>query len=85
MNTRGAIGKDRTMRILVYGAGVQGSVFAASLHRAGHEVKILARGQRLADIRKHGIVLEKLGTPGQQVTRVPVVERLVLTIPSTLS
>lgn len=64
------------MRILVYGAGVQGSVFAASLHRAGHDVKILARGQRLADIRDHGIVLEKLGTPGQQVTRVPAVDRL---------
>ena len=57
------------MRILVYGAGVQGSVFAASLHRAGHDAKILARGQRLADIRDHGIVLETLGTPGQQVTR----------------
>jgi 2-dehydropantoate 2-reductase len=63
------------MKILVYGAGVQGSVFAVSLHRAGHEVKILARGQRLADISEHGIVLERLGT-AQQVTRVPAVERL---------
>jgi 2-dehydropantoate 2-reductase len=69
-------GKDRKMRILVYGAGVQGSVFAASLHRAGYEVKILARGKRLADIREHGIVLERLGTPGQHVDRVPVAERL---------
>ncbi len=64
------------MKILVYGAGVQGSVFAALLHRAGQDVEILARGQRLADIREHGIVLERLGTPDRQVTRVPVVERL---------
>jgi 2-dehydropantoate 2-reductase len=73
------MGEDRTMRILVYGAGVQGSVFAASLHRAGHDLKILARGRRLADIRDRGIVLERLGTPGQQVTRVPAVERLEAT------
>jgi ketopantoate reductase len=64
------------MKILVYGAGVQGSVFAPLLHRAGHNVKILARGQRLADIREHGILLERLGNPDQQVTRVPAVERL---------
>ncbi len=76
MNVGTAIGKDGKMRILIYGAGVQGSVFAASLHRGGHDVKILARRQRLSDIREHGIVLEKLGTPGQQVTRVPAVERL---------
>jgi ketopantoate reductase len=76
---REASGKEQTMRILVYGAGVQGSVFAALLHRAGHDVKILARGRRLADIREHGIVLERLGTPGRQVTRVPTVERLETT------
>lgn len=64
------------MRILVYGAGVQGSVFAACLHRAGHDVRILARGKRLVDIRLDGIILEKLGVPGRQVTRVPAVERL---------
>ena len=64
------------MKILVYGAGVQGSVFAAHLHRGGHDVSILARGRRLVDIREHGIVLEQLGVPGQQVERVPPVERL---------
>jgi 2-dehydropantoate 2-reductase len=67
------------MKILVYGAGVQGSVFAALLHRAGQDVKILARGQRLADIREHGIVLERLGAPDRQVTPVPAVERLGIT------
>ena len=32
------------MRILVFGAGVIGSVYAAELHRAGHEVVVLAAG-----------------------------------------
>ncbi len=46
------------MKILFYGAGVLGSLYAARLQEAGQEVSILARGQRLADIREHGIVLE---------------------------
>ncbi len=33
------------MDILVYGAGVVGSVYAARLKAAGHNVSLLARGQ----------------------------------------
>lgn len=64
------------MKILVYGAGVIGSVYAAYLHEAGHEVSILARGGRLADIREHGVVLEA-ATSGRRIeAKVPTVERL---------
>jgi 2-dehydropantoate 2-reductase len=51
-----------TMKILVYGAGVLGSVYAAYLQKAGHDVSILARGQRLVNLRKAGIVLEHAPT-----------------------
>ena len=64
------------MKILVYGAGPLGSLFAARLHQAGHTVSILARGQRLADLREYGIVLEDAQTDVQTVTRVNVVEQL---------
>ncbi len=64
------------MRILVYGAGVLGSVYAAHLHEGGHNVAVLARGQRLADIREHGIVLEELGGDSRLEATVPVVESL---------
>jgi 2-polyprenyl-6-methoxyphenol hydroxylase-like FAD-dependent oxidoreductase len=37
------------MKILVYGAGPLGSLFAGRLHQAGHAVSLLARGQRLDD------------------------------------
>ena len=47
------------MRILVFGAGVIGSVYAVKLLQAGHEVVMLARGRRLADLRTHGLVLEE--------------------------
>ncbi|GEM_PF-6129239 len=32
-------------KILVYGAGPPGSLFAARLHEAGHEGSLLERGQ----------------------------------------
>ena len=46
------------MKILVYGAGVLGSLYAARLKESGHEVTVLARGKRLDEIRAQGIVLE---------------------------
>lgn len=52
------------MDILVFGAGVLGTVYAARLQEAGHRVSLLARGARLAELRKHGVVLEN-GTGGR--------------------
>jgi 2-dehydropantoate 2-reductase len=64
------------MKILVYGAGVLGSLYAARLQEAGQEVSIVARGQRLADIQEHGLVLVD-GDSGQRTTtRVSAVEGL---------
>lgn len=40
------------MKLLVYGAGVLGSLFSAHLHEAGHDVSLLARGKRLAALRR---------------------------------
>lgn len=65
------------MRILFYGAGVLGSLYAARLHEAGHEVAVLARGRRREEIGKHGVVLWEVGSDEQTVTEVPVVDRLV--------
>ena len=48
------------MKILVYGAGVLGSLYAYRLQASGHDVLLLARGQRLEDLRLHGLVLEDL-------------------------
>jgi len=45
------------MNILVCGSGPLGSLFAARLQQGGHRVTLLARGQRLNDLREHGIVL----------------------------
>ena len=58
------------MDILVYGAGVTGSVYAASLQEAGHNVSLLARGQRAVSLRVHGIQLEDAATGRRTTTPV---------------
>jgi 2-dehydropantoate 2-reductase len=45
------------MKILIYGGDVVGSIYAARLHGPKHDVTILAAGNRLADLRQHGVVL----------------------------
>ena len=63
-------------KILVYGAGPLGSLFAARLQEGGNDVSLLARGQKLANLREHGIVLRDFYTRQETVTRVNVVEEL---------
>lgn len=64
------------MRILVYGAGNIGSLYAALLARSGQEVFILARGKRLDRIRERGIELEDALSGTKTVTPVTAVEQL---------
>ncbi|MFJ5840287.1 ketopantoate reductase family protein [Streptomyces shenzhenensis] len=62
------------MKLLVYGAGVCGSLFAARMHEAGHDVSLLARGERLTALRRQGVQLAEEGGPGVRRVPVPVVE-----------
>lgn len=62
------------MKLLVYGAGVCGTLFAARLHEAGHDVALLARGERLAALRDHGVLLAEGSSPTVRRVAVPVVE-----------
>jgi 2-dehydropantoate 2-reductase len=64
------------VEILVYGAGVLGSLYGARLQEAGHSVTLLARGQRLAELRQYGIVLEEGESGRRTATKVRVVETL---------
>jgi 2-dehydropantoate 2-reductase len=64
------------MKILVYGAGPLGSLFAARLQEGGHDVALLARGQRLADLREFGVVLVDTQTEKETVAHPRLVEQL---------
>ncbi len=64
------------MNILVFGAGVIGTLYAARLREGGHRITVLARGERLADIRRYGLVLEDVISGGRSTTQVNTTERL---------
>ena len=63
-------------RILVIGAGVNGSVCAAGLHNAGVNVQILARGRRREAIARDGIIIEDPLKKTRSVTLVSVIDAL---------
>jgi 2-dehydropantoate 2-reductase len=48
------------MRIVVLGAGALGSIIGGHLARAGHEVTLIARGRRAADLQQRGITITGL-------------------------
>jgi 2-dehydropantoate 2-reductase len=64
------------MKIVVYGAGVQGSVYAARLIQTGNDVTVLARGPRIEQIRTHGLVLRELPRGTETSTPAAVAEHL---------
>ena len=47
------------MRILIYGAGVIGSLYAALFAEAGYDTNIYARGKRLEVLRNNGLLYKK--------------------------
>jgi len=47
------------MRILIYGAGVIGSLYAALFAEAGYDTNIYAGGKRLEALRNNGLKYKK--------------------------
>jgi len=64
----------KDMKVLIFGAGVLGSLYATLLHEAGSDVTLVARGSRYEDLVKHGVVLKKFDTGEERTTKVRVVE-----------
>ncbi len=60
------------MRILFFGAGPLGSVYAHLLHEKGEDVTVLARGERYAWLKENGLVLlnELTGQEGSSYVNV---------------
>ena len=63
-------------RILVIGAGVNGSVIAERLFERGVDVTVLARGKRLAEIQSNGIAIENPFSQKRRVAKVRVIGEL---------
>ncbi|MDB5964441.1 MAG: hypothetical protein JWQ72_941, partial [Polaromonas sp.] len=50
---------QHAMRCCIVGAGATGGHLAVKLHKAGHDVAVLARGAQLEAIRRSGLTLEQ--------------------------
>ena len=64
------------MKILIFGAGPLGSLLAARLQQGGQQVTLLARGQRLAQLRREGIILKSWTSREEESVQVPIIENL---------
>ncbi len=64
------------VRILVFGAGVNGCACASILHQSGINVTVLARSPRYEFIRDNGIVIENPMNHQRSVAKVEVVSSL---------
>ncbi len=53
---------DKRPRLLIFGCGVIGSLYALQFIRSGMDVTILARGGRLKELQKNGLRYNEKGT-----------------------
>lgn len=63
-------------KILFFGAGALGSLYAAYFKKSGREVSILARGKRLQEIQSQGITLQHAFSGRRMTVPVNVVQTL---------
>jgi ketopantoate reductase len=65
-----------TLRIVILGAGVQGTVFAVRLAIAGHQVTLVSRPERAIELRQGGAAIQDVKTMRICTKMLPVLERL---------
>lgn len=51
------LNEGKSMRILVYGAGAIGSIFAGKLIKVGFDITVLARNERFKELSSRGLIL----------------------------
>ncbi len=64
------------MKILIYGAGVIGSIYAAKLFDAKNNVTLLARGKRYENLHQNGVIIREQLTGKKINVRIPLVQQL---------
>ncbi len=64
------------MKILVFGAGVIGTIIAAKLHEAGVDTRLLARGKRFERLQQNGVVIHNVMGKTRSVSKIPFTNRL---------
>lgn len=65
------------MKILIYGVGVIGSIFAGKLAKNGLDITVLARGKRYKEIYENGIILKNSLNNKMETIKINVIEALL--------
>jgi 2-dehydropantoate 2-reductase len=61
-------------KILIYGAGVIGSTYGGLMAKLGHNVTLLARNNRLNELRQKGLLLNRINQTKTEKISVDVVD-----------
>lgn len=64
------------MKILIYGAGVIGSIYASRLYESGCDVTLLARGEHYENLKQNGVIIKDVLTKKQTISKVPLTQQL---------
>ena len=64
------------MKILIYGAGVIGSIYAAKLFAAKNDVTLLARSKRFESLQQNGVITREQLTGKKLTARIPLIQQL---------
>jgi 2-dehydropantoate 2-reductase len=64
------------MKILIYGAGVIGSIYAVRLYEAGCDITLLARDKHYEDLKQNGVIIKDTLTGKQSTSKVPLTLQL---------
>ena len=75
MNSNTAV-ESNSPKLLIYGAGVLGSQFAAYFHESGLNVSLLARGEKAERYRSDGVKVKDYYNEDVRTYQVPIVESL---------
>ena len=64
------------MKILIYGAGVIGSIYAAKLYEIGIDITLLSRGKRYETLKQYGLIINDVLIRNKIVSKVPLTQNL---------
>ncbi|MDB4286054.1 hypothetical protein N9933_02010 [bacterium] len=63
------------MKVLIFGAGVIGSYYATKLYQSKIDVSVLARGEKVTNIKEKGVIAEDFFTHQQTVSKIRVIDK----------
>ena len=66
------------MKILIYGAGVIGGIYAAKLFAAKNDVTVLARGKHYEGLQQNGIIIREQLSGKKVTTHLPLTQQLAI-------